>query len=189
MICDSIRVIYLILLAVVWGVWFYPFMFRAPHGQKREHITVAGPTRLGLLLECIGIAIAFVARGLTPRAEPLFLLAAAVFCIIGIALAWTSVTHLGKQFRVHAGLYADHELVRTGPYAIVRHPIYAALLAMLLCTIFVLTPWHWALVALAIYIVGTEIRVRTEDKLLAGRFGQEFERYRKSVPAYIPFVR
>ena len=52
------------------------------------------------------------------------------------------------------------------------------------CTIFLLTPWHWALVALVLYIVGTEIRVQTEDKLLAGRLRPEFERYRKSVPAY-----
>ena len=136
-------------------------------------VVQAGPTRLGLLLECIGIAIAFAGRGLHPRTEPLFLLGAAVSSIIGIALAWTSVTHLGKQFRVHAGLYADHELVRTGPYAIVRHPIYAALLAMLLCTIFLLTPWQWALVAVAIYIVGTEIRVRLPVRLV----GQELEAF------------
>jgi protein-S-isoprenylcysteine O-methyltransferase Ste14 len=187
--CDSIKVTYLILLAAAWAVWFYPFIFRAPHGQKREHITVAGPTRLGLLLECTGIAVAFVSRGLEPRTGPLFLLAAVIASAIGIVLAWTSVTHLGKQFRVHAGLYADHELVRTGPYGIVRHPIYAALLAMLLSTIFLLTPWQWAIVALVLYIAGTEIRVRTEDKLLAGRFGAEFERYRQSVPAYLPFVR
>lgn len=180
---------YLILLAAAWAVWFYPFVFRAPHGQKRQHITVAGPTRLGLLLECTGIGIALVTRRPEPRTEPPFLAAAVVMWAIAMVLAWTSVTHLGKQFRVHAGLYEDHELVRTGPYGIVRHPIYAALLAMLLCTIFLLTPWHWAAVALVIYFIGTEIRVRVEDKLLAGRFGREFESYRKSVPAYIPFVR
>lgn len=180
---------YLILLAAAWAVWFYPFVFRAPHGQKRQHITVAGPTRLGLLLECTGIGIALVTRRPEPRTELPFLAAAVVMWAIAMVLAWTSVTHLGKQFRVHAGLYEDHELVRTGPYGIVRHPIYAALLAMLLCTIFLLTPWHWAAVALVIYFIGTEIRVRVEDKLLAGRFGREFESYRKSVPAYIPFVR
>ncbi len=51
---------------------------------------------------------------------------------------------------------------------------------MLLCTIFLLTPWQWAIVALVIYIIGTEIRVRAEDKLLAGRFGEEFERLPES---------
>jgi len=42
---------------------------------------------------------------------------------------------------------------------------------------------------LALFISGTEIRVRCEDGLLGSRFGAEFEAYREAVPAYIPFVR
>jgi protein-S-isoprenylcysteine O-methyltransferase Ste14 len=179
----------LILMAAAWAFWLYPFVFRAPHGQKREHVTLAAPTRLGLLLECTAIAIAFLTRDPEPRVQPLYIVAAAVLFVIANVLGWTSVAHLGKQFRVHAGLYVDHELVRTGPYGVVRHPIYASFLGMLLFTIVLLTPWHWAAVALVFYVAGTEIRVRTEDRLLAGRFGDEFERYRKAVPAYLPFVR
>jgi protein-S-isoprenylcysteine O-methyltransferase Ste14 len=104
-------------------------------------------------------------------------------------MGWTAVTHLGRQFRVQAGLYHDHALVRSGPYRIVRHPIYASLLGMLLCTILLMTDWRWAIVSLALYVAGTEIRVRTEDGLLASRFGDEFRTYQRSVPAYIPFVR
>ena len=104
-------------------------------------------------------------------------------------LAWGAVRHLGRQFRVQAGLYRDHELVRTGPYAVVRHPIYASLLAILLGTLLVLTPWPWIPISLALFLVGTEIRVRAEDGLLASRFGEEFRRYRTRVPAYLPFVR
>ena len=40
-----------------------------------------------------------------------------------------------------------------------------------------------------IFIVGTEIRVRTEDRLLASRFGPAFDEYRRKVPAYLPWVR
>ena len=104
-------------------------------------------------------------------------------------LAWGAVRHLGKQFRWQAGLYHDHELVRTGPYAVVRHPIYASLLAILLGTLLILTPWPWMVVSLALFAVGTEIRVRAEDGLLESRFGEEFRAYRSKVPAYLPFVR
>ena len=55
--------------------------------------------------------------------------------------------------------------------------------------IFTLSRWEWGAVAVALFIVGTEIRVHSEEKLLAGRFGAEFHRYRGVVPAYIPFVR
>ena len=175
-------------LLVWWAAWAYPFILRAPHRQKRPSITVAGPTRLGLLLECAAIAIALNIR--MPGAPgPARILASMVCGPIGVVLAWTAVTHLGKQFRIHAGLYEDHELVRTGPYAVVRHPIYASLLAMLLCTLLLLTPWPWALVSLAIFVAGTEIRVHSEERLLASRFGEAFHDYRRQVPAYVPFVR
>jgi len=40
-----------------------------------------------------------------------------------------------------------------------------------------------------VLIIGTEIRVRIEDRLLASRFGERFQDYQRSVPAYIPFLR
>jgi protein-S-isoprenylcysteine O-methyltransferase Ste14 len=45
------------------------------------------------------------------------------------------------------------------------------------------------LVASLIFVMGTEIRVRVEDELLAARFGEQFLAYRRSVPAYVPFLR
>ena len=113
-------------LMVCWFAWFYPFIFRAPHVQKRESITVAAPTRVGLLLECIAIFIAFIFRMPGDWSPGPARIAAAMICgPVAALMAWKSVAHLGRQFRFHAGLYHDHELVRTGPYAIVRHPIYA----------------------------------------------------------------
>jgi protein-S-isoprenylcysteine O-methyltransferase Ste14 len=106
------------------------------------------------------------------------------------AMAWTAVRHLGRQFRVHAGLYHDHELVRTGPYRIVRHPIYTSLLGMLIATMLLLrTDLTWVVISLALFIAGTEIRVRSEEALLASRFEDSFPAYRKTVSAYIPFIR
>jgi protein-S-isoprenylcysteine O-methyltransferase Ste14 len=184
------RLLSYIELTVFWFAWAYPFIFRAPHVQKRESITVAGPTRIGLLLECTAIFLAFVFRMPPGHPPGVWRIAASMICgAIAAALGWTSVAHLGRQFRFHAGLYHDHALVKTGPYAIVRHPIYASLLAILLCTLLVLTPWQWMPLSLALFICGTEIRVHSEERLLASRFGGQFDAYRKSVPAYIPFVR
>lgn len=177
-------------LLVCWIVWWYPFLFRAPHVQKRPSVTLARPTRIGLLLETAAFAIAFffplhAGNPPGPGRIILSLLSGPLACF----MAWTSVTHLGRQFRINAGLYHDHELVRTGPYAFVRHPIYSSLLLMLLSTIFLLTRWPWSVVSLIVFIAGTEIRVWTEDGLLASRFGELFEKYRHSVPAYIPWLR
>ena len=51
-----------IVLLVSWCVWCYPFIFLAPHNQKRPSITAIGPTRAGLFLESLAIFIAFVWR-------------------------------------------------------------------------------------------------------------------------------
>jgi protein-S-isoprenylcysteine O-methyltransferase Ste14 len=177
-------------LLAFWLAWFYPFLFRAPRNQKRESITARGPTFIGLLLELSAIGVAFSIRipENIPRSN-LRLAVSVIFGLVGVTLFWTAIAHLGRQFRITAGLYHDHKLVTSGPYSIVRHPIYTSLLAMLIFTESILTPLRWAAVPLVIYIVGTEIRVHTEDKLLASRFGEAFQQYRKSVSAYIPFVR
>jgi protein-S-isoprenylcysteine O-methyltransferase Ste14 len=177
-------------LVVFWCAWAYPFIFRAPHNQNRPSITAIGPTRAGLFLESFAIFLAFACRLPPVPSTELWRIAAAAACgIFATILSWTAVRHLGRQFRVHAGLYEDHELVTSGPYAIVRHPIYTSLLGMLVCSLLVLTPWRWAAIALVLFIVGTEIRVRTEDALLASRFGARFFEYRTRVRAYVPFVR
>jgi protein-S-isoprenylcysteine O-methyltransferase Ste14 len=177
-------------LMVCWFAWFYPFLFRAPHNQKRPSITLAGPTRVGLLLEGIAIFIAFACR--IPQTElpgTGRLVGCLVLGVIAPALSWSAVRHLGRQFRVNAGLYEDHELVRSGAYAIVRHPIYASLFAILGATLCLFTQIGWAALSIALFIAGTEIRVRAEDGLLRERFGPAFEDYRRSVKAYIPFIR
>ena len=177
-------------LILCWAGFFYPFLFRAPHWQKRPSIVAAGPSRAGVLAEAFAVFLAFFFR-LPADAPPGLarVAAAALLMPLGAMVAWTAVTHLGRQFRIQAGLWEDHELVRSGPYAVVRHPIYAAFFAMLIATLLLYTRWPWWVVSAAVFLAGTEIRVRTEDRLLASRFGDAFAAYRRRVKAYLPLVR
>jgi protein-S-isoprenylcysteine O-methyltransferase Ste14 len=184
------RVLAGIELFAIWLLWFWPYLFRAPKVQRRKSITVRGPSLAGVLLEAAGIGVTcyFRVPG-APRTGVAAMLAALALGAIAIWLMWTAIAHLGRQFRIQAGLYDDHQLVRTGPYAVVRHPIYASLLALTLVSGILLARWQWALIGFALSIAGNEIRVRTEDRLLEGRFGEPFRDYRRRVPAYLPFVR
>ena len=96
--------------------------------------------------------------------------------------------HLGKQWRIQAGLFSNHELVRTGPYRVLRHPIYVALLGMLIGTGLVVSWWPIVVLAASLFVAGMEIRIHAEDALLADRFGEAFEKYRATVAAYIPLL-
>jgi len=150
----------------------------------------AAPTRIGLLLESAAIFIAFVFR--LPAESPPGLVRQGLGILIGPAsavMAWHAVRHVGRQLRVQAGLDADHQLVKSGPYRIVRHPIYSSLFGMLVCSILLLTEWPWALLCLALFVLGTEIRVWSEDRRLESRFGDAYRDWRRRVPAYIPLLR
>jgi protein-S-isoprenylcysteine O-methyltransferase Ste14 len=63
------------------------------------------------------------------------------------------------------------------------------MLCVLFGTGFMVTPLWLLLLAVTLFVVGTEIRVRIEDQLLSSRFGERFREYESSVPAYIPFLR
>jgi protein-S-isoprenylcysteine O-methyltransferase Ste14 len=112
-----------------------------------------------------------------------------IFLALAAVLSWSSARTLGRQWRFDAGLNVDHELVTSGAYRFVRHPIYSSMLCMLLGTGFMVAPMVIMAISTVIFIVGTEIRVRIEDNLLASRFRDRFSEYQRSVGAYIPFVR
>src|SRR5689334_2404524 len=97
------------ILAVLWCVWFYPFLFRAPHRQNRPSVTVAGPTRIGLALETAAIFLAMAVHNPLDAPPQLWRATIAIALAAGcIVMGWSAVTHLGRQFRLHAGLYDDH---------------------------------------------------------------------------------
>jgi protein-S-isoprenylcysteine O-methyltransferase Ste14 len=181
---DKISVI---VLVACWAVWAWPFLaFKARAPRRPAQVTVTA-SRWGIGLQMAAYAFAWYGG---PVARPAAVeVVAIVFGILAVALSWSGVHSLGKQLRVQAGLYADHELIRSGPYRIVRHPIYAGMLAMYLATALIRSPWIPAAIGFVLMIAGTEIRVHIEDGLLASRFGERFRQFKASTPAYVPFVR
>jgi protein-S-isoprenylcysteine O-methyltransferase Ste14 len=176
-------------LLMMWVLWFYPFARRRFTGAKRRSDVMAPHGTWGLLLEIAGIFFAWFRVPHSGEPAPVRIIASMILAPLATVFAWLAVRHLGKQLRILAGLYPDHELIRTGPYSVVRHPIYASMFLMMLATGLLLAWWPFLLLAIALYIAGTEIRIHAEEGLLSARFGKEFEGYRRKVPAYLPFLR
>jgi len=112
---------------------------------------------------------------------------------VGIAAASVGLTNaavlrLGKQWALAARLVEGHALIQDGPYGIVRNPIYLAMFGMLLATGLVATQWIWLAVASLLFLAGTYVRVKSEERLLRGAFGGAFDEYARKVPAFIPGV-
>ena len=173
------------ILLIAWVAWFSAFVFRKPAAHAARTNKHA---RWGIALEAT--AFALICQGRFWLRNPGWKLAPAVLLLASAALlSWTAVTALGPHWRIDAALNPDHQLIRSGPYSLVRHPIYASMLCVLLGTGLLIAPWFLFLPAIAVFLIGTEVRVRVEDALLASQFGPEFTAYQRAVPAYIPWLR
>jgi protein-S-isoprenylcysteine O-methyltransferase Ste14 len=107
-------------------------------------------------------------------------------CVLGIAFSLWSIATLGRHYDLVLEVHQDHELVRRGPYALVRHPVYTGLAV------------HFAGACIAtgnvLLIAGTllmsypafYVRARTEERLLRERFGADYEAYAREVPMLVP---
>ncbi|HET9786469.1 MAG TPA: isoprenylcysteine carboxylmethyltransferase family protein, partial [Pyrinomonadaceae bacterium] len=113
-------------------------------------------------------------------------LAAIILAVASIWIVKASLKVLGKEWSVTARVVEGHKLAKEGPYRLVRHPIYTGMLGMLLATGLVLSHWLALIGAIAIYFVGTVIRIKSEERLLREALGPEFESYARSAPALLP---
>ena len=155
--------------------------------QKRLSSTV------GIALQSLGCAAAGVgfSKPSLPWWAPYSLVSTMLVVLLGgtaIALFLSATSAMGKNWSLVARTRPDHQLVRTGPFAIVRHPIYLALLLYLISIAAALGHWHQLLLALPLYLAGTFIRVRDEEALLRAQFGEDHARYVREVPALIPLI-
>jgi len=176
----------------VSGLLFFVFVIRAASrrtaetGSKRDR-----RSQLGIALQSIGIASAgfgLVRPTLSPLSAGGIAGTAAVLLLMSgaIGLFAASSREPGRNWSLVARTRSDHQLVRTGPYARVRHPIYLGMLLFLLALAVALGHWLQLIIALPIFFAGTAIRTRIEDGLLEESFGEQFRAYRKSTPALIP---
>ena len=106
-----------------------------------------------------------------------------------IALFASSSMALGKNWSFQARTRSDHELIRSGPYAYVRHPIYLGMLLFMLAWSAALGHWANLLLAMPLFVIGTKMRTAAEDRLLEASFGQDFIAYRNTTPALFPRLK
>ena len=104
-----------------------------------------------------------------------------------ILLAVWARLHLGRNWSHAVRIGVDHELVRSGPYRILRHPIYTAMLGMFLGTAISSSQYH-ALLGLIILIFAYLRKTRMEEQILEQTFGAEYETYRRDTWALVPLV-
>ncbi len=184
------------LVKALYGVLFVVFVLirrsagRQAGGSEVHH---AGRERLlsvGVLVSQLGATTLFLATGLLDFAAlPLpaaVQLAGALVAALGLGLLWRVHQALGAHFSPVLELKSDHKLVREGPYARMRHPMYTAGLLFVV--------GHGLLAAnavvlgapLAALVLLVAMRLPDEERMLRERFGADFEQWARETGALLP---
>jgi protein-S-isoprenylcysteine O-methyltransferase Ste14 len=119
-----------------------------------------------------------------PVRKPLEI-AGVVLAYVGLPLTVWSRARLGRYWSGVVALKHDHRLVQSGPYRLVRHPLYSGLILAAFGWCLCITTWSSLLGALSL-MACFERRAHKEDALLASEFGAEFESYRQRTGRLMP---
>jgi protein-S-isoprenylcysteine O-methyltransferase Ste14 len=120
--------------------------------------------------------------------------AAAEWAVVALAVAgfgftWWARVHLGRLWSASLTRKEGHRVIASGPYAIVRHPIYTGLYAAALAT-FALRACPAVALGLLFYLIGYWVKAREEERFLGLELEHEaYESYRRRVPMLLPFPR
>ena len=107
----------------------------------------------------------------------------------GVLLMWWARLHLGRLWSGSITRKTDHRVIDTGPYAIVRHPIYTSLALAVAATVCIRASAQ-TLTGAALLIFGIYIKAKTEERFLRDQLGADaYDAYARRVPMLLPSFR
>jgi len=105
--------------------------------------------------------------------------------LFGIALLiWVHI-HLGKQWSADLQLNPDHQLIESGPYSRIRHPMYTALMTVYLA-LGIVSSNYIILAVFIMIIISVVIRIPDEEKMMMGKFGERYKIYMQKTGRLLP---
>jgi protein-S-isoprenylcysteine O-methyltransferase Ste14 len=158
-----------------------------PGKARRDNRSIFGVALQGVAIGSVwfgplqfegGLTLGSIAAGAAP----------ALIAILSVALFIWSARVMGANWALVARTRDDHKLVDTGPFALMRNPIYVAIFGLMVAS--ALAFGHGVVLAFAmpIYLLGTLIRVFIEEQILRSRFGAAYDDYAKRVKRFIPYI-
>jgi protein-S-isoprenylcysteine O-methyltransferase Ste14 len=171
------------LIEVPWIVFVAYWAIGALKTRQTER-TESFASRYGiLLLEIVGFVLLFtdeagigiLGHRVIPRSYALAATGVALTWV-GIALALWARWHLGQYWSARITIKEDHKLIRTGPYARLRHPIYSGLDLAAIGSALVIDRWR-CVAGVGLIILGYWIKAKREEAMLGAQFGADFQEH------------
>jgi protein-S-isoprenylcysteine O-methyltransferase Ste14 len=186
-------------LAIIWGLfaayWAGAYLYEFVTGRGKPKLKSGGSLvheivpRLLIILAVVGIIASGSRNALAARLIP----GPNIISFIGVGVSALSClfaiwarNYLGGNWGATVGLKKGHTLVKAGPYAIVRHPIYTGIGFGMVGSAIALGNLFGILVLLGV-ILFLFFRMDDEEKLMVEKFGKDYLDYEKEVRRFIPF--
>jgi protein-S-isoprenylcysteine O-methyltransferase Ste14 len=188
------QLLYGYLLPAMWlgylGYWF--LMAKDVKASERREPAMSRLERLSLIASAVvllwipGIRLSLLDQRFLPLSVWCFWAGSAVTAC-GLLFSIWARRHLGTNWSQAVTLKEGHELITSGPYALVRHPIYTGLLMAFVGTAMDQGEWR-GLLAVALIFGALWRKLRLEEKWMRSRFGESYETYSRHVAALVPYI-
>lgn len=176
---------------IIWVVWWIVAATRTNRVKQRE------PAREWLLRFAVmaaafellfqrGPYLGLLNRRFVPHSLAVRDIGAGLTCI-GLAFSIWARQHIGRYWSGSVSIRADHQLIRTGPYSRIRHPIYTGILVGLAGTL--LADGHYAAIVVFLVVLGGfRWKALQEENLLRREFGPAFEEHKRVTGFFFPRI-
>jgi protein-S-isoprenylcysteine O-methyltransferase Ste14 len=181
---HSVELVFAIGWAAFWIYWLV-----AAFSMKRGHVTWSRELRIRAAILIFAIVLIRVGafRGVRPpRADPWLDGLGLVLFALGLGFAIWARLHIGRNWGTPMSQKDEPELVTSGPYSLVRHPIYSGILVAGLGTAVALG-WLW-LIAVALAGIYFVYSATVEERYLTEQFPDAYPAYKRSSKMLVPFI-
>jgi len=182
----------LTLCIAAWITWLAYWLWAARNTQA----TKSSEGMLGRMQHLVPLLVGFVLIFHWPdhnlvlgrwHRQPLVGYVGLAMTVLGLLFTVWGRIHLGRYWSGMVTLKEGHRLIRTGPYALVRHPLYTGFLFAVAGTALASGTVD-AAIGFAIILVAYLVKIWREEALLTKEFGDEYLRFQREVPALVPFT-
>jgi protein-S-isoprenylcysteine O-methyltransferase Ste14 len=187
-------IVYRYLFPGLWLAWALYWLW-ASRGNKRDSRREPAFSRLLHIVPLLiavwllwsrRVPIAFLNESLFPSTPWTFWIGAAITALGLLFAVWARV-HIGRNWSGVVTVKEGHDLVDTGPYSLVRHPIYTGLIVAFIGSAVARAEWRGVLAVLIAWAALWR-KLRFEERWMRETFGERYTAYARRVPALVPFT-
>ena len=185
---------YWVIISVCWMIFWTYWTFRGLRRRPSKRKATRTFTVLNTGLLYLGFILVLLGRSVPGSLDLLFLPQAipidvigTVFAIMGVAFAIWSRQVLRNNWSGEVAIMEGQQFMRSGPYALIRHPIYAGILLALFGTMLV-SSTAGSLLGFVLVLISLWQKASIEEQFLVVEFGKQYTQYQHEVKFLLPFI-